>query len=181
MSRRAVFLDRDGVLVREIVRDDGQAYAPTEIDAFHLVDDAAGEVERLRAAGFICVVVTNQPEVARGSLDRDVLDEMHRRLRASIPVDDLEACPHTDEDGCVCRKPRPGMLQSAAQRWDLDLATSFLVGDRWRDIEAGRAVGCATLLIERPYSNCTTADVCVQTLSEAVDWILDRSARNLAE
>jgi D-glycero-D-manno-heptose 1,7-bisphosphate phosphatase len=177
MSRRAVFLDRDGVLVQEIVRDDGQAYAPTELADFHLVPEAAAEVKRLRQEQFMCVVVTNQPEVARGLLALDVLDDMHRRLRATIPVDDVIVCPHVDDDACACRKPKPGMLRAAAERLDIDLSKSFLVGDRWRDIGAGRAVGCQTVLIERPYSNCASADAVVQTLPEAVDWIVSRSSR----
>jgi D-glycero-D-manno-heptose 1,7-bisphosphate phosphatase len=174
VTGRAVFLDRDGVLVQEIVRADGQAYAPTELEAFHLIADAAAEVDRLRNAGLVCVVVTNQPEIAGGLLDPEILEEMHRLLQAAISVDGIMTCPHVDADGCECRKPHPGMLRAAAEQWDLDLASSFLVGDRWRDIEAGRAVGCQTVLLERSYSACQTADVRVSTLSEAVDWILER-------
>jgi D-glycero-D-manno-heptose 1,7-bisphosphate phosphatase len=168
-----VFLDRDGVLAQEIVRD-GQAFAPTELDDFHLVDSAATEVQRLRAAGLACIVFTNQPEVARGLLAPETLERMHAHLRAVLPVDDVFVCPHVDEDACACRKPSPGMLRAAADKWDIDLARSFVVGDRWRDIDAGRAVGCFTLLVERSYSRCTTADARVATLSEAVDLILAR-------
>jgi D-glycero-D-manno-heptose 1,7-bisphosphate phosphatase len=97
-----------------------------------------------------------------------------------VPVDDIVVCPHVDADGCVCRKPSPGMLRQAAERWDVDLERSFVVGDRWRDIDAGRAVGCYTLLLERAYSKCTTADACVARLADAVDVILER-VRHAAE
>jgi D-glycero-D-manno-heptose 1,7-bisphosphate phosphatase len=170
-----VFLDRDGVLVEEIVRADGQAYAPTSFADFKLVPEAAAEVDRLRAAGFACVVVTNQPEIARGLLDPAVLESMHDHLRANVAVEAVMVCPHVDNDRCGCRKPRPGMLTAAASQLDLQLTNSYLVGDRWRDIDAGRAVGCSTVLLERSYSNCATADARVQTLHEAVDWILARS------
>jgi D-glycero-D-manno-heptose 1,7-bisphosphate phosphatase len=171
--KRAVFLDRDGVLVREIVRD-GDAFAPTRFEDFALVDEAAEQVERLRAAGLLCIVFTNQPEIARGLLDPEVLDQMHQHLRSCVAVDDVVVCPHVDADGCDCRKPSPGMLRQAAERWAIDLERSFVVGDRWRDIDAGRAAGCYTVLLERAYSHCTTADACVASLTDAVDVVLSR-------
>jgi D-glycero-D-manno-heptose 1,7-bisphosphate phosphatase len=172
--RRAVFLDRDGVLAQEIVRD-GEAFAPTRFEDFRLVEGAAAQVDRLRAAGLLCIVFTNQPEVARGLLAVDTLDRMHQHLRASMAVDDVMVCPHVDADACACRKPSPGMLREAAERWDVDLQRSFVVGDRWRDIDAGRAVGCYTVLLERAYSNCTAVDARVADLTEAVDLILARA------
>ncbi|MBV9325860.1 MAG: HAD-IIIA family hydrolase [Chloroflexi bacterium] len=169
----AVFLDRDGVLVREIVLD-GEARAPLRLEDFFIVDDAASQVERLHQAGFRCVVFTNQPEVARGLLSQPTLDEMHRRLSEATAVDEILVCPHVDSDGCGCRKPRPGMLLEAARRADIDLRDSFVVGDRWRDVDAGRAVGCYSILIDRPYSNCSTADASVPDLTSAVNVILAR-------
>ena len=173
-----MFLDRDGVLAQEIVRD-GQAFAPTELRDFRLVDGAAEAVDRLRQAGLVCIVFTNQPEVARGLLAPDTLERMHQELRRCVAVEDVFVCPHVDEDGCACRKPHPGMLRQAAEKWDLDLGRSFVVGDRWRDIDAGRAVGCYSVLVERDYSACETADARVASLGEAVDLILDRTANGL--
>jgi D-glycero-D-manno-heptose 1,7-bisphosphate phosphatase len=170
---QAVFLDRDGVLVEAIVRD-GRPYAPTSLDAFHLVPDAGTEVARLRDAGLRCLLFTNQPEVARGLLPADVLAEMHARLRAQVPLDAIYVCPHDPTDGCACYKPRPGMLHEAASEWSLDLTRSFVIGDRWRDIEAGHAVGCYTILLARPYSACSTAHAEVESLAAAVDLVLDR-------
>jgi D-glycero-D-manno-heptose 1,7-bisphosphate phosphatase len=171
--RRAVFLDRDGVLVREIVID-GQAIAPVNLSAFRLMPEAAAQTQRLRQAGLRCLVFTNQPEVARGILSAETLDAMHRQLREAVPVDEIYVCPHQDADGCVCRKPSIGMLTAGAQDWGVRLDQSFVIGDRWRDVEAGRAAGCFTILIDRPYSACETADARVDTLAEAVDTVLAR-------
>jgi D-glycero-D-manno-heptose 1,7-bisphosphate phosphatase len=159
--------------VQELVRD-GRALAPVSLDEFRLVDGAAREVQRLRDAGLASIVFTNQPEVARGVLGADVLGRMHALLADAVPVQDIFVCAHDDGDHCACRKPKPGMLEAAATKWDLDLGRSFVVGDRWRDIDAGRAVGCFTVLLERAYSACATAHARVRTLEEATDVILAR-------
>lgn len=171
MNRRAVFLDRDGVLTEAIVRGD-RAYAPVTLDEFRLAADASVQVARLRAAGLLCIVFTNQPEVARGVLPREVLNAMHSRLRAAAAVDDVFVCEHDPVEGCECHKPRPGLIHEAATRWGISLPASFVIGDRWRDVEAGRAAGCYTVLIQRSYSQCATADACVPDLGQAVDVIL---------
>ncbi len=150
-ARRAVFLDRDGVLVREIVVN-GQALAPVELGAFRLVPDAAAQTERLRQAGLTCLVFTNQPEVARGLLSTETLDAMHRQLRDSVPVDDIYVCPHQEGDGCTCRKPAVGMLRAGAEDWQVRLEESFVIGDRWRDIDCGHAANCTTIFIDRGYN-----------------------------
>jgi D-glycero-D-manno-heptose 1,7-bisphosphate phosphatase len=174
VNRRAVFLDRDGVLVDTFVRD-GKAYAALSLEDFRVCGDTAPQVARLRAAGFLPIVFTNQPEVARGALLPATLERMHARLRAAAAVADIFVCPHDDAADCACRKPRPGMLHAAAAKWGLDLAGCLVVGDRWRDIEAGRRAGCYTVLLDRPYSGCDSADVRVATLAEAVDAVLARA------
>ena len=174
MTNRAAFLDRDGVLVETLVRD-GRAHAAVTLADFRISPDAPTQVARLKAAGLRPIVFTNQPELARGTLSPGVLDRMHARLRAAVEIDDILVCAHVDRDGCACRKPRPGMLETASRRWAIDLSASFVVGDRWRDVDAGRAVGCYTVLIERPYSECREADVRVPDLPAAVDAILARA------
>lgn len=150
--RKAVFFDRDGVLVREIVRG-GRPYAPTTLDEFHILPEAGRCLGELRARGFLLIVVTNQPDLAKGLISTTVLDAMHARLAAELPIDDIVVCRCLEADkGCDCYKPRPGMLLQAADRWNIDLADSYLVGDRWRDIGAGRAAGCRTIFLERGYS-----------------------------
>lgn len=174
--RRAVFLDRDGVLVKVIVRD-GRPYSPSRLAEMEILPGVREALERLRREGFLLIVVTNQPEVARGTLTADALEQMHRDLRQALPLDDIRVCLHDDADECACRKPKPGMILAAARRHGVDLRRSFLVGDRWRDIEAGRAAGCATVLIEQHYCERAPAappNASVRSLPEAVDWILDQ-------
>ena len=124
------------------------------------------------------VVVTNQPDVARGTQQREAVEEMERQLRAMLPLDDVLTCYHDDPDGCDCRKPRPGLMMRAAQQYGIDLSRSYLVGDRWRDIEAGVNAGCKTVWIDYGYSEqgpASSPDVRVGSLPEAVDWILTRA------
>ena len=168
-----VFLDRDGVLNRVLIRD-GLPHGPHALADFVLTEGAGDHVRRLKAAGYKVVVVTNQPEIARGRLAPDVLDAMHRQLRAEVPVDGIYVCPHADEDRCSCRKPKPGLLLSAAREHGIDLSHSFMVGDRWRDVEAGKAAGCRTFLVEMGYREAlkTAPDRVVADLGEAVRVIL---------
>src|SRR5712692_10173563 len=152
MLRPAVFLDRDGVLVKPVIRG-GLPYAPLRWEDFHLLPGAAEAVTQLRNAGFLTVVVTNQPEVRRGLLDAGLLEDFHRRLRERAPVDDILACCHDDRDVCQCRKPRPGLILEAARRHEIDLARSYLVGDTDRDLEAARAAGISFVLLDAPYNH----------------------------
>lgn len=171
---RAVFLDRDGVIVETLVRDK-RAYAPARLDEFRVTPGADRQVGRLREAGLLPIVFTNQPDVGRGVITQATLATMHERLRAAVPVEDILVCLHARDGECECRKPKAGMLREAAARWDVDLGRSFVIGDRWRDIEAGRAAGCYTVLIERAYSACRRADAAVPDLATAVDVVLARA------
>jgi D-glycero-D-manno-heptose 1,7-bisphosphate phosphatase len=174
--RRAVFLDRDGVINRAIVRE-GRPFPPATEAELEVLPGVPEALVRLRAAGFRLVVVTNQPDVARGAQRREVIDGMHRRLAGELPIDDFRVCDHDDADGCGCRKPNPGLLEAAARDAGLSLADSFMVGDRWRDIEAGRRAGCAVVFIDRDYDERRPdrPDAIVRSLPEAVDWILNRA------
>jgi D-glycero-D-manno-heptose 1,7-bisphosphate phosphatase len=173
---RAVFLDRDGVLARALVRN-GKAYAPVTPAEMEIETDAPGALARLKAAGFLLIVVTNQPDVARGVTRREDVEAMHTSLRAALPLDDVFVCYHDNADGCDCRKPRPGMLLQAAAAHDVDVSASFMIGDRWRDIDAGAAVGCRTVWIDRGYDEQAPArppDARVPSLRAAVEWIVAR-------
>ena len=167
----AVFLDRDGVINRAIVRE-GRPYAPRRVEDVEVLPGVREALVRLKAAGFALIVVTNQPDVARGSLSADTLQAMHDYLAALLPVDEWRVCCHDDRDGCDCRKPKAGLLTRPplyARR------RSVVVGDRWRDIEAGRRAGCrASILIDYGYDegHATQPDVRVGSLAEAADWIL---------
>lgn len=173
LKRRAVFLDRDGVLNRAIVCD-GQPYSPSGVHEVEIPAGVPEACEQLSRHGLVLVVVTNQPEVARGRLTRQSVEEINDFLRSRIPLHDVRVCFHDDPDGCDCRKPKPGMLLSAARDWNIDLSRSFLVGDRWRDIEAGRRAGCRTILIDHGYAEPRPSDADFETrsLPSAVEWIL---------
>ena len=148
MSAPAVFLDRDGVLNRAVVRA-GKPYPPVSVPDLEILPDVAPALRRLKAAGYRLVVVTNQPDVARGQQRRDVVEGINAALAERLPVDEIRVCYHDDADGCGCRKPEPGLLLQAPAH---DLGRSVMVGDRWRDVEAGRRAGVrATVLIERGY------------------------------
>jgi transaldolase len=146
---RAVFLDRDGVLNDAVVRD-GKPHPPASAEAMTIVAGAADALLRLRESDFRLIVVTNQPDVARGTQRRDVVEAMNEKLRAALPVDEIVVCFH-DGDDCDCRKPKPGALLGAARRHGIDLSQSFLVGDRWRDIEAGQRAGVRCLFVDHGY------------------------------
>jgi D-glycero-D-manno-heptose 1,7-bisphosphate phosphatase len=148
--KRGVFLDRDGVLNRSAVRQ-GRPIAPTSLEEFELLPGVIQATQALRDAGFCLVVLTNQPDVGAATLAREVVEEMHKRLRAWLPIDDIKVCYHQDSDNCNCRKPKPGMLLTAAHEWAIDLKRSFMVGDRWRDISAGKSSGCTTIFIDYGY------------------------------
>jgi len=148
---RAVFLDRDGVLTRALVRD-GNAYAPVTPAEMEIDEEAAGALARLKAAGFLLIVVTNQPDVARGAQTLKGVEVINAVLERALPIDEIRICCHDDADGCQCRKPKPGMILAAAADHGIDLAASFMVGDRWSDVAAGNAAGCRTVLLPRPYS-----------------------------
>ena len=175
-SRRAVFLDRDGVINRPVVRD-GRPYPPARMEELEVLPGVPEALERLHDAGFRLVVVTNQPDVARGTQRRDVIDAMHARLASALPIDEFRVCEHDDRDRCVCRKPKAGLLEAAARDARLSLAASFMVGDRWRDVEAGRRAGCTTIFIDWGYDERRPEhpDITVRSLPDAVDWILSRS------
>jgi D-glycero-D-manno-heptose 1,7-bisphosphate phosphatase len=170
--KAAVFLDRDGVINRSIVRN-GRPYPPQRLEDLEILPGVQEALERLKVAGFATVVVTNQPDVARGRQTREVVEAMHSHLAELLSLDEFRVCYHDDQDGCSCRKPKPGLLM---QTPIYDLARSVMVGDRWRDVEAGRRAGCrAAVLIDYDYAGeelTAEPDVRFRSLAESVDWIL---------
>ncbi len=172
---KAVFVDRDGVLNRALVRN-GKLVPPASVDELELLPGVAEACVALRAAGFLLIVVTNQPDVARGTQNRQTVAAIHEVIRGKVPLDDVRVCFHDDADGCECRKPKPGLLLEAAKDWDIDIRHSFLVGDRWKDIEAARNAGCRAVQVENGHPEKEDAwaspDLRVRSLKEAADWIL---------
>jgi transaldolase len=182
MARRAVFLDRDGVINAAVVRE-GRPYPASSVSEVVLVEGSEASLARLRRRGFLLIVATNQPDVRRGTMRREKVDEIHRYLAAKLPLDDFLVCYHDDEDRCTCRKPKPGLLVQAAEKYGIDLAKSYMIGDRWRDIGAGSAAGCRTVFIDRGYNERdpeTPPDIRVYTLPEGVDRILEEVDQQLS-
>jgi len=173
--RPAVFLDRDGVVVVPEFRD-GRSFAPRTLEAFRLYPDAREALVRLRDAGYLLVIVTNQPDIGAGLVALDTVERMHDILRTELPVDRIELCPHSQSEACACRKPKPGMLLSAAEACAIDLPNSFMVGDRASDVEAGLAAGCRTVFIDLDYTSelkSTRSDAVARSVSGAADMILE--------
>jgi D-glycero-D-manno-heptose 1,7-bisphosphate phosphatase len=171
--RRAVFLDRDGVL-NEAVVVRGKPFPPDSVADLVLTPGVEAACAALREAGYLLIMVTNQPDIARGTRDRAAVDAINDALRRRLTLDDVLVCPHDDDDGCTCRKPRPGLILDAAARWHVTLSDSVMVGDRWRDIDAGHGAGCRTVLLFRDYDErpAAGADLIAGTLREAVPWIV---------
>jgi D-glycero-D-manno-heptose 1,7-bisphosphate phosphatase len=172
--RRAVFLDRDGVLNAPVLID-GKPHPPAGTSGLELLPGVSAACQRLKERGFLLIVITNQPDVARGNTTHTSVASINQHLCELLPLDAVYMCVHDDSDNCACRKPKPGLIIDAARGWDVDLETSIMVGDRWRDIEAGRSAGCTTVYIDRGYSERTPVgfDACVQDLEDAATWILD--------
>jgi D-glycero-D-manno-heptose 1,7-bisphosphate phosphatase len=175
-ASRAVFLDRDGVLVRALDGEGAPRSART-LEELEVLPDVAEACALLKQAGFVLVVVTNQPEIARGTLSAEAVERQNDVLRSALPLDEIVVCPHDDADGCDCRKPKAGMLIGAAERRGLDLRSSFMVGDRWRDVEAGRRAGCRVVFVDRAHEEGAGAepDAVVSSLGGAARWILASS------
>jgi len=174
-----VFLDRDGVL-NQLVARNGQGMSPRGLAEFALLPGVRPAVAALQQAGLLAIVVTNQPDIARGALAQDELDRMHAELLRAVRVDAIYTCPHDDRDACACRKPKPGLLEKASRIWDVALAESFLVGDSRKDVAAGKAAGCTTILI----GSCggppgeVEADFVARDLPAATELILEKLDHN---
>ena len=160
VHRRAIFLDRDGVINRPLIRD-GKPFPPVSVDEFEILPGVTEACEALKRLGFLLVVATNQPDVGRGTLVREEVETVHRWLSQQLPIDCLMVCFHGGAafgDPCDCRKPQPGMLLEAAEALKIDLAKSFMIGDRWRDVDCGFNAGCQTIFIDWGYEEKLNRD-----------------------
>jgi D-glycero-D-manno-heptose 1,7-bisphosphate phosphatase len=176
--RRAVFLDRDGVINRALERD-SKPYPPRNLGEFEILPGVHEACAKLKAAGFLLVVATNQPDVGRGTLAKEIVEQIHAHMLAQLPLDRVEVCYHPGQGAsdCDCRKPKSGMLLRAARELGIDLAQSWMVGDRWRDVDCGHAAGCRTIFIDRGYAEelKQKPDFSAGNLAAAADIILRQS------
>jgi D-glycero-D-manno-heptose 1,7-bisphosphate phosphatase len=171
--RRAVFLDRDGEVNRAFLRE-GKPYPPATLSDLRVLPGVREACRNLREAGFALILVTNQPDIARGTVPADRVEEINVRLQRYLQLDDIRVCPHDDEAQCACRKPQPGLLIQAAETWNIDLPASYVVGDRWRDVEAGHRAGCRAIFVDHGYreQQPDAPFLRVRSLAEAANWIL---------
>lgn len=181
-GKPCVFLDRDGVLNKSIVRA-GKPYPPNSADELEVDEDVPAGCARLKQAGFLLVVVTNQPDVGRGKQTRAAVEAINQKLSSIVRVlDRFEVCFHGGAEygePCDCRKPAPGMIHRAAAALDIDLVASFLIGDRWQDVDCARAAGCRAVFIDYGYAEPLRQqpDITVKTFSAAVDAVLSEAGK----
>ncbi len=176
---KAVFLDRDGVINANLERN-GKPVAPTTLAEFRILPGVVEAARRLKDAGFLLVIATNQPDVRNGLTPQPTMEAMHDEIRRLLPIDDIMICLHNDADNCACRKPKPGLLLEAASKHGIDLGSSYFIGDRWKDVHAGKAAGCRTIFVDYGYVQDQPAepDKTVRSLAEATDYILAREANS---
>ena len=172
---KTVFLDRDGVINRAVVHDQ-KPYPPDSLQELELLPDVREALHLLKENGFLLIVVTNQPDVGRGTRKRETVEEIHSFLLEELPLDEIYVCWHGQDNNCECRKPLPGMLSQAAEKYGINLKESFLIGDRWKDIDAGMSAGCQTVFLDHGYKETLRQTPTYQTNSilTATKWILNR-------
>ena len=151
MKNKAIFWDRDGIINKVIMRK-GETSSPWKLEEFEILPDVKEYLEAFKGMGFLNIVFTNQPDISRGFLKIEELEKMHKIILETLPVDEIKVCPHDNKDNCSCRKPKPGLILEAVEKWSIDLKKSYVIGDSWKDIEAGKAAGCKTFLLRREYN-----------------------------
>jgi D-glycero-D-manno-heptose 1,7-bisphosphate phosphatase len=164
---RAVFFDRDGVLNEAIIRD-SKPYPPSTLAEVKIFDGAFDSLDKIRSLGYKTFIITNQPDVSRGITSELEVNKINNFIQNRLLIDDVYTCFHDDADLCSCRKPLPGAILLLSKKFDINLEMSFMVGDRWRDIEAGKAANCKTVLIENSYDErkADNPDYVVKSLDE---------------
>lgn len=173
IKQRAVFFDRDGVLNQAIIRN-AKPYPPAHLAEVIIPEDANAALNALKSAGFLLIGATNQPDVARGTASKQTVETINHYLLTQLPLNEIRVCFHDSKDQCLCRKPLPGLLTQAAVAHHIDLARSVMIGDRWKDIDAGKGAGCKTIWLKQSYDEQTpeAPDFIAHSLTESAKWIL---------
>lgn len=169
VKNRAVFLDRDGVINRAEVYE-GKPFPPASVADLEILPGVVDALNNLKKSGFLLIVVSNQPDVSRGKTRRVDVESINNALTKQLPIDRFIMCYHDTSDGCDCRKPLPGMLLEGAREFDVDLTSSYMVGDRWRDMEAGVAARCKTVFIDYGYDE-KQPEICDYRVTSLADWV----------
>jgi D-glycero-D-manno-heptose 1,7-bisphosphate phosphatase len=174
MGLPAVFLDRDGIVNRALVHE-RKPYPPARLEDVEILPGTITSLQRLAACGFLLIGITNQPDVARGTQTREVVEAINHRIQSQLPIREIFVCYHDDVDRCDCRKPKPGLIWQAAKKYGIDLSISWMVGDRWKDIAAGQAAGLKTIFVDYDYaekSQGISADFTIADTTFLADIIL---------
>src|SRR5579862_7473741 len=176
--RPIVFLDRDGVLNECGLDRSGTPCPPRTLNELRLLPGVRRACRLLKDCGYRLVVVTNQPDVARGTQSREEVESINASVARALDIDEVAVCWHDDADRCGCRKPQPGLLRQAAADSAVDLSSCFMVGDRWKDIEAGKRAGCRTALVGDGYGEPGggSPDFVALSLLEVARWIASLAA-----
>jgi len=176
LNNKAVFLDRDGVINRTVVRN-RKPYPPDTLQDLEILKDVPEALNLLKESGFLLIVVTNQPDVGRGKQKQETVEEMHLYLKEQLPLDDIYVCWHGQDGECDCRKPLPGMFLQASDKYGVNFQQSYLIGDRWKDIEAGRTAGCKTIFLDYHYNELlrSTPDFTATSTRKASEWIVSQN------
>jgi len=167
--KKAVFLDRDGVL-NEVVFHPGinKPSSPWKISEFKLINDIKKPLDMLKEMGFLLFVFSNQPDISRGNIKRGTTEQIDTILYEKFPITEIMVCPHDDKDNCSCRKPKPGMILKLSKKYGIDLKKSFVVGDDEKDMKVGKNAGCFCVLIDTTYNKPLKEKFRVKNLLSAV-------------
>lgn len=170
-GKRAVFLDRDGVINEVVFHNSEKPSSPRNYRQFNIIGGVKESLDNLVQLGYLLFIVTNQPDISRGLIRNGTTEQINSHIGNNLPITDIYVCPHDDQHNCDCRKPKIGMLTGLANKWDINLKKSYMIGDNWKDIEAGKSAGCKTILIDYPYNKLVNADNRVEDLESAVKLI----------
>ena len=172
-KRKAVFLDRDGTLVKSIERPNFEKgiTAPFHFSELEFFPDLDKAMTIMGWLGFLRIIITNQPDAAYGHVSEEEWTKIHTAILGRVQPDDCFMCRHRRDESCPMRKPSPLMIFTAACKWNVNLAKSFMIGDTEYDMGAGKAAGCKTILLDRKYNADVVADFRARDLLEAAQVI----------
>ncbi len=171
IKNKAVFLDRDGVINEVVFHGSEKPSSPWKYEEFKLIQGIEKPLDELSSMGFYLFIVSNQPDISRGYIEAGTTEKINEIICKRLPIRDIVTCPHDDHHDCACRKPKPGMLIDLSGKWNIDMKKSFLIGDNWKDMDAGKAAGCTTVLIDKTYNYKVEADYRVHDLEAAINII----------
>ena len=170
---KAIFFDRDGVLIQAPVIDGKPKSIENVSDIIFIVEESL--IIKLRDLGFYLIAITNQPDISRKKIKPEFVEKINNLIKTKYYLDDFYVCPHSDQDNCECRKPKNGLILDAAKDYNLDLSSCFMIGDRWRDIAAAEISGCKSIYIDYSYNEQKPykQDYTVKCPSSAIKKILE--------